>query len=117
MLTFVVIANLLIGLTCLVVAWQVWKLRKSLAQVADTLDSVERSVYDVLHPAPGYIYKGQSGTRSLRQKYQSLQPQVDRLQRALAFLSLGQTLWRRRSLFSPSPKSGRKTGSRRNGSA
>jgi hypothetical protein len=114
MLTFVLIANLLIGLTCLVVAWQIWKLRKSLSQVANTLDSVERSVYNVLHPAPGYIYKGKSGSGALRQKYRRLQPQVERLQRAMALLSLGQTLWRRRSILSPSAKPGRKTGSGRN---
>jgi hypothetical protein len=103
---------LLIGIACLFVAWQVWKLRKTLVGVINTLDSVERSVYNILHPAPGYIYKGQSGSRTLRQKYENLQPQFERLQQVLALLSLGQTLWRRRSLLASRPRPGKKVSSK-----
>lgn len=112
MLTVVLIGNGLIGIACLWVAWQLWHLKATLANVADTLLSVERAVYDVLHPAPGYILKGQAGMHQLRQNYQKLEPQFERLERALALLGVGQLLWRRRSLLLQRPKSTRRTGKR-----
>ena len=79
------------------VAWQVWNLRRVLANVADTLISVERNTYAVLHGAPNAIIKGQRGTRQLRKQYRQLQTQLQRAEQVLGLLSLGQTAWRRRS--------------------
>lgn len=97
MLTVVLIVNALIALLCLYVAWQVWNLRRVLANVADTLISVERNTYAVLHGAPNAIIKGQRGTRQLRKQYRQLQTQLQRAEQVLGLLSLGQTAWRRRS--------------------
>lgn len=97
MLTVVLIANVLIALLCLYVAWQVWNLRRVLANVADTLISVERSTYAVLHGAPNAIIQGQRGTRQLRKQYRQLQVQLQRAEQVLGLLSLGQTAWRRSS--------------------
>ena len=97
MLTVVLIVNVLIALLCLYVAWQVWNLRRVLANVADTLISVERNTYAVLHGAPKAIITGQRGTRQLRKQYRQLQTQLQRAEQVLGLLSLGQTAWRRRS--------------------
>lgn len=97
MLTVVLIVNALIALLCLYVAWQVWNLRRVLANVADTLISVERNTYAVLHGAPNAIIKGHRGTRQLRKQYRQLQTQLQRAEQVLGLLSLGQTAWRRRS--------------------
>jgi len=95
MVTVILILNVLTGLVCLFVAWKIWQLKTQLATIANTLLAVERSVYNVLHGAPGYIQKGQSGTHSLRIKYQGLGYKLQQLQKILALLSLGQALWRR----------------------
>lgn len=112
MITLVLISNGLIGIACLLVAWQLWQLKATLAAVADALLSVERAVYDVLHPAPGYILKGQAGMHQLRQNYQKLEPQFERLERALALMGVGQMLWKRRSILIKRPKSTRRTSKR-----
>lgn len=97
MLTVVLVLNALIALLCLYVAWQVWKLRRVLASVADTLISVERSTYAVLHGAPIAIAKGKQGTHKLRQQYRQLESQLQRAEQVLGLLSLGQRAWQRRS--------------------
>jgi hypothetical protein len=93
MVTIVLIVNTLIALLCLYVAWQVWKLRLILANVADTLIAVERNTYAVLHGAPNAIIQGQRGTRQLRKQYRQLQTQLSQAERVLALLSLGQRAW------------------------
>lgn len=97
MLTIVLIINAVMALLCLLVAWQVWKLRRILGQVADSLISVERSTHNVLYGAPSAIAKGQTGVHSLRGQLRQLEPQLQRVQQVLGLLSLGQTAWRRRS--------------------
>ncbi|MGK7875447.1 MAG: hypothetical protein AB4426_19740 [Xenococcaceae cyanobacterium] len=97
MVTFVVIFNLLIALVNLFIAWRIWKLRRVLANVADTLINVERSIHSVLAPAPEVIAKGQKGTNNLRERYQKLELQLQRLGQILTILSLGYKIWQRQS--------------------
>ena len=99
MVTIVLIGNALIALICLGVAWQLWQLKKQLAAVADTLLDVEAAVHNTLYGAPKAIMSGQVGIRQLRQNYQGLKPQLQRARQAIALLSLGQTLWQRRSVL------------------
>jgi hypothetical protein len=101
MVTVVVILNLLIALLCLFAAWQIWRLRRILAKVADTLTVAERKTHVVLYGAPDAITRGQMGIYQLRRTYQQLQPQLQRLQQVLGLLSLGQRVWLKRSRFSP----------------
>ena len=100
--TVVVVLNGLIGLACLLVAWQFWQLKRRLASVTETLMSLQHTIYNIFHPAPGYIYKGQTGIAKLRRNYQQLQPQLQRLEQILGLISLGQTLWWR---FAPTQRS------------
>lgn len=95
----VVVSNFFIGLLCLLAAWQLWRLKRRLAKAADTLLSFERSVHRVLERAPDAIYRRHSGIHQLRATYQGLEPQWQRAQKALALLSLGQSLWQRRLMF------------------
>lgn len=97
MLTVVLVLNVLIALLCLYVAWQVWKLQRVLAKVADTLISVERRTYAVLHGAPEAIASGKRNTRKLRQQYRELETQLQRATQVLGLLSLGQRAWQMRS--------------------
>lgn len=97
MLIIVLVANLLIGLTCLLVAWQVWQLRRSLAQVTHTLLYVEEAVHGVLYGAPGAILIAKRGTHQLRKNYRQLEGQLQRMQQVMGLLSMGQFLWQRRT--------------------
>ncbi len=97
MLQAVVVTNFFLSLVCLFVAWKIWQLRRTLAQVADTLLSVERNTHNILYGAPKAISQGQVGTAQLRKHYQQLEPQLQRARQSLALLSLGLGLWQRRS--------------------
>jgi len=94
MVTVVVVLNLLISLLCLYVAWRVWNLRRVLAATADALTLAERNTYNVLHGAPNAIYTGQLGVEGLRERYQQLNLQLQRLQQVLTLLGLVQSIWR-----------------------
>lgn len=108
MLTVVLVINGLITLLCLFIAWQVWKISRVLGQVADTLIEVEQNTYNVLNPAPKVIMQGQKGMQQLRRQYRQLEPQLQKVERALALLGMGQLLWNRRSLVSQQFKSTKK---------
>ncbi|MBZ8182261.1 hypothetical protein [Oscillatoria salina] len=97
MLTLVVVCNLLIAVINLYLAWRIWKIRRVLAQVTITLNNVERSIYNIFHSAPYFIYLGQKGTSNLRGRYQKLQVQLQRVQLLLTVLSLGLTVFRRQN--------------------
>ena len=98
MIAVVVCFNVLIALLCFYVAFKVWKFRQTLGKVADTLLSVERKAHSLLYGAPDAIMKGQSGANYLRSQYQQLEPQLQQVRQALAMLSLGNKVLRRRSV-------------------
>jgi len=96
MLTIVVVGNVTIALFLGMIAWQIWRWRRMLAQVAATLTAVEKSTYLVLRDAPDVIYRTQMGVYQLRvSNYQQLEFQLQQLQQALRLLSWGQRAWRR----------------------
>ncbi|MEO1070007.1 MAG: hypothetical protein AAFW95_12955 [Cyanobacteria bacterium J06638_6] len=82
--------NLLIALFCLYVAWRLWRLSKILGRVADSMTNWERNTHNTLNPAvtPSVILRGQTGTAALRGRYSQLQGQVQRLNQAIAVVSL-----------------------------
>lgn len=93
MLITVLVINLLISLFCLYSAWQIWQLRRTLANVADALMLYERNTHAALYGAPPAILLGQKGTRALRQQYQRLTVQLQKVQQILALVSFGQGVW------------------------
>lgn len=114
MLVAVLVCNVLLGLLCLVVACQLWRLKDRLARAANMFLSFERSVHRVLHHAPEVVGRGHAGIHQLREQYRGLEPQLQRVQQGLALLSLGQALWQRRFLISSlQPRSARKAPPRR----
>jgi hypothetical protein len=94
MLTIVLVINVSIALLCILVAWQVWKLRRTLGRAADSILAAERATHRVLYGAPAAIANGQIGVSSLRQKLKRLEPQLQQVQQVLGLFSLGQTAWR-----------------------
>jgi uncharacterized protein YoxC len=95
MLTLVIVLNVLLALLCLGVAWQVWKLRRVLSRVANTLSAAEQRTHSVLHGAPRSILKGQTGSQALRLRYQQLEQQLQQVQQILDLCRWGMALVRR----------------------
>ncbi|HBB30924.1 MAG TPA: hypothetical protein DDZ80_28100 [Cyanobacteria bacterium UBA8803] len=94
MLTVVVILNVLISLLCFYAAWRIWKLRRALAIAADAISSAERNTHKVLNGAPTAIERGQSGVGGLRERYQQLEIQWQRVEQVLTLLVVLQRIWR-----------------------
>lgn len=88
MVVLVVILNCLISLFGFYVAWQIWNLRRVLADVAQVVSLSERDTQAVLEGAPEAILQGQIGVSEVRSRYGQLEPQVQRLQQVLAILTL-----------------------------
>jgi hypothetical protein len=101
MLTVVVVCNVLLSLVCLYVAWQLWKIRRSLTIAADAVTVAERATYEVLHGAPRAIAFGQSGIRGWRGSYERLELQRQQVQQILTLLGLVQTLLRQTTRYWP----------------
>ena len=94
MLILVLGINVLLAMLCLVVAWQVWKLRCVLGQVADTLIAVEESTHHVLYDAPDVIASGQQGIQQVRVRLSHLETQLHRAHQVLSLLGIGRRVWR-----------------------
>lgn len=105
MVTVVLVFNGVVALLCLYTAWKVWRLRSTLANIADVLAVAERSTYRVLHNAPHAISKRQIGTYQLRQNYRLLTLQLQQVQQILALLGWGQLAWQRYRRTQPSRQS------------
>ncbi|HEY9749028.1 MAG TPA: hypothetical protein V6C63_10135 [Allocoleopsis sp.] len=108
MVATVVVINLLISIFCLYAAWQIWQLRRTLAQVANALTDYERNTHNVLYGAPPGILQGQKGVRQLRQQYQNLALQLQKVQQILGLVSLGQGVWRKQMRRSQRPRTQKK---------
>lgn len=95
MLTLVIVFNVLLALLCWVAAWQVWRLRRILSRVANTLTAAERRTDSVLQSAPRFVLKGQTGSEALRLRYQQLEQQLQQVQQVLSLCQWGLALVRR----------------------
>lgn len=95
MLALVVTCNVLIGCICLLVAWQLVKLRQRLVVASHQIDAIARSVHRIFSPAPRYILNGKTGTNALREQYQSLGLQLVQVQQLLGLLGFSRSLWLR----------------------
>jgi hypothetical protein len=90
MVTVVCLINTLISILLLYVAWKVWHLRQTLAQVADNFTAWERNTHEVLQGAPRGILVGQQSIYQMRPKNkQPPPPQTQIGWQILSILRLG----------------------------
>ena len=106
----VVIINTLIALFNFYIAWRIWKIRKAIAIAANAIIIAERNTHNVLHPAPQAITIGQRGTSALRERYQVLQLQTQKLQQIFNLLTFGRKIWQKQNQTpKPSKKRSKKS--------
>ena len=94
MIGVVISLNIAIALFCLSVAWRVWRLRRMLAKVADTLLGWEYNTHHTLYAAPKYIFLGQERIAHLRRQHAQLRLRLQQVQQVLALIFLLQRLFR-----------------------
>lgn len=86
MIALIAIANFIIALFNLYLAWKLQKWRRAIAYFADTLACTESSARNILSRAPNSILKGQQESRALKEFYREWQRQWQQLAQLLALL-------------------------------
>ncbi|MBM0743280.1 hypothetical protein JOY44_16950 [Phormidium sp. CLA17] len=99
MVPFVVCFNILIGFICLIVAQKLWALKLKLPKIASKLSGVEQYFYRLLYAAPTKLGKATLSVNKARYGYQGLEQKLQKIQKFLSLISLGQSLWRQQNFF------------------
>ena len=97
MISVVISLNIAIALFCFSFAWRVWRLRRVLANVAETLLLWEDSTYNTLHQAPKSILHGQQRIMHLKRQHAQLQFRLQQVQQILALIFLLKRLLRQQN--------------------
>ncbi|GAP96971.1 hypothetical protein [Leptolyngbya sp. NIES-2104] len=92
MLIGVIVLNLAIALYGFYLTWQMWNLRRSFSQAADTLNLAEQNTHNVLNGAPEGIGRTGGSIRQFHQNYRALEPRLQQAQKALAVIGMGRSL-------------------------
>ncbi len=85
--TAVVLVNGAIALLLILIAWKLWRLKSTLAQVNWMLEDVEYHTRNALKGSQDSLVTGQQGLQRLRGGYRRTSGQLQQLQRVL--LALG----------------------------
>ncbi|HBW88425.1 MAG TPA: hypothetical protein DEG17_05980 [Cyanobacteria bacterium UBA11149] len=90
MVTYIVVIvfNVTLSIACLYGAWRIWQLRRAIARAANAIARTEGNTHSALQNAPRPIYQGQIGIRGVRQRYQQLEIQWQKIQQILATVAL-----------------------------
>ncbi|PPS45076.1 hypothetical protein [Chroococcidiopsis sp. TS-821] len=89
MVTVVICINLGLTLVLLFIAWQIWRFRLKLAQIADVLLVYERVTRAALQRTPEAIAVGRMAIRQTRQGDISQELKLLRIQQVLNLLVVG----------------------------
>lgn len=100
MVSFVIVTNVVLGLICLRLAQTLWAIKLRLTKIAGTTLAVEQYFYQLLYSAPTKLNKATLSVNKARYSYQGLEQKLQKIQKFLSLVSLGQSLWRR-NVFNP----------------
>ncbi|MBD2201386.1 hypothetical protein H6G33_02050 [Calothrix sp. FACHB-1219] len=95
MVTLVVVINTLISFLLFYIAWRVWKFKRILRLISDTLTNYEKCSHALLYTAPEKIYCLQQNIHHLRQGNQRLELQIQQIRQIMSLLILGRQIWQR----------------------
>lgn len=88
----VIVLNLVIALYGFYLTWQMWNLRRTFSQAADSLILAEQNTHNVLNGAPEAIESKGGSIRQFHQNYRALEPKLQQAQKALAVIGMGRSL-------------------------
>jgi hypothetical protein len=98
MIVFVILVNLCITLVNFYLAIKIWQLRRWLICSNRTLVDCEHSIQNILYFGTAILVQKQRNINDLRQRYQLLQLQWQRIKQILFLLNLTVRLWRKFSI-------------------
>jgi hypothetical protein len=93
MISIVLAINIGVSILCWYLVLKILKIRRALTTAVRGLEIADRSTHNVLYRAPEAIARGQVGIYQLRQRYQRLELQLQKLQTILSILSWLQVAW------------------------
>lgn len=95
MIIFVIVVNLCITVVNFYLAVKIWQLRRWLICSSKTLVDCEHSIQNLLYFGTFISLQKQKNINDLRQRYQLLQLQWQKIRQILFLLNLAIRLWRR----------------------
>lgn len=95
MIVFIIVLNLCITVINFYLAVKIWQLRRWLIWATKTLIDCEGSIQALLFFGQIILYQKQKNINDLRQRYQLLQLQWQRIKQILFLLNLTVRLWRK----------------------
>lgn len=99
MVSFVIITNVVLGLICLYLAQTLWALKLKLTKIAGSTLGVEQYFYRLLYSAPAKLDKTTVSVNKARSGYQGLEQKLQKIQKFVALINLGQSFWRQQGIF------------------
>lgn len=99
MVSFVVITNVVLGLICLRLAQTLWKLKLKFTKIAGSTLAVEQYFYRLLYNAPTKLDKATLSVNKARLGYQGLEQKLQKIQKFVSLINLGQSFWRQQGIF------------------
>lgn len=104
MVSFVVVTNVVLGLICLRLAQTLWKLKLRLTKIASSTLAVEQYFYRLLYNAPAKLNKATVSVNKARYGYQGLEQKLQKIQKFVSLVNLGQSFWRQQGIFNQGAK-------------
>ncbi|MBE9167515.1 hypothetical protein IQ238_08280 [Pleurocapsales cyanobacterium LEGE 06147] len=95
MIVFVIVVNLCITVVNFYLAVKIWQLRRWLICATKTLIDCEYSIQTLFYSGQTILDRKQKNINQLRQRYQILQLQWQRIRQILFLLNLTVRLWRK----------------------
>jgi hypothetical protein len=93
MFILVILVNVFISIVFFYIAIRIWRFKQKLIFLTDSINSYELAIHTALHTASESIDTRQEQIHSLRQKYTTLQLQIQKLQQILSLILLGIKIW------------------------
>ncbi len=95
MIVFVILVNLCITVVNFYLAVKIWQLRRWLICFNKSLVDCENSIQNILYFGTAILSQKQKNINNLRQRYQLLQLQWQKIRQILFLLNLTVRLWRK----------------------
>jgi hypothetical protein len=101
MITFTIIFNLFITIINIYLALKIWKVRQVLVQVTDALQKSEVNARVLCRLTPRLLVRQQKNLAYCRERYQTLELQIEQIRKILILLIWLFKVWQRQTKLLP----------------